>query len=390
MTSRLLVLSLLFLGCARAERPDLPNVNLTVHEPSADSVESVIFITGDAGLVTNETSPLMARLRAEVEQWSRTIGRPRNVAVLYLGDNVYPVGLRDETHPMFPRDSAVLQAQLDVVSGTEAKRFQARALFLAGNHDWGNMTGQLGLDRLSNQARFIARRSRIGGFDAALLPAPGTAEVSLADVGNRLRILLIDSAWWLFERNQAEKQRFINLLDRTMSQSQNRDLVIAAHHPWSTGSAHGGLIPLWKLIGVRWLLNRSGAQLQDINSLPYRELRDHFARIFEKYSAPLVWAGGHDHAVQVIRGADRRDPVFTIVSGAASKLSEVEATSGTIYHSGDPGFVRLVEMKNGAVLVFAVAADDAFLVCEGPADNRTQCLEAGQRAFQTRYSARLK
>src|SRR5262245_47750895 len=113
--------------------PSTP-VTLEVPEPSADAVESVIFLIGDAGKGTLETSPILHRLRTEVEQWSQAL-RDSAVVVLYLGDNVYPGGVHDDGDENFPQDSTHLQAQLDVVAGPHARRHVARALFIAGNHD---------------------------------------------------------------------------------------------------------------------------------------------------------------------------------------------------------------------------------------------------------------
>ena len=78
-------------------------------------------------------------------------------------------------------------------------------------------------------------------------------------------------------------------------------------------------MPFWKTIGVKWLLSRAGASLQDLNSLPYRELKDKLTAMFAKHGAPMLWAGGHDHALQVIRNTEPTQPQWAIVSGAASK-----------------------------------------------------------------------
>src|SRR5688500_17217656 len=129
-------LALLLAGCGKAFLPPPPSFG--VPEPAADSVESVVFLIGDAGDATFETAPILHRLRSEIEQWSQNM-RDSTVVVLYLGDNVYPKGVRDETDPAFPQDSARLQGQLEVVSGEQARRHGTRAIFIAGNHDWGHM-----------------------------------------------------------------------------------------------------------------------------------------------------------------------------------------------------------------------------------------------------------
>lgn len=376
-------------GCSGREFPDTP-ANLSVPEPPQDSVESVVFLVGDAGYATMQTSPLLLRLRDEVDQWSRNLARTGAVTVLYLGDNVYPVGVRDAGDRRFPEDSAHLQAQLDVMTGEHTRTLRTRAVFIPGNHDWGHMAGAEGRDRLFNQATFIARRARAANLTAELLPRAGGASVAPVDVGRHLRLLLIDSAWWLLEADKAEKQRFMQLMEQELSKTDGRSIVIAAHHPWQSGSSHGGLVPFWKALGLRWFLNRSGTALQDVNSLPYRDLKDQLQRLFERHGPPVLWAGGHDHNLQVLRGDATAEPRFSIVSGAGSKTTQVAPTNSTLFSRDEPGFMRLVAMRNGSIRLYVVSAPENFIRCEGPDAFIVQCREVGQREFRTVYSTRLR
>ena len=384
-----LPLLLLAAACTGKRFPPTP-ANLQVREPLADSVESVVFLVGDAGMAQLESSPLLLTLRREVDQWSQRLGREGAVTVLYLGDNVYPRGLRDSNTPEFPLDSAILQSQLDVMTAENTRQLKTTAVFIAGNHDWGHLTGAAGRDRLFNMASFIARRSRLANFQGTLLPRPGDATVARFDVGRHIRLLLIDSAWWLLEANLADKQRFIAHMERELANTEGRAIVIAAHHPWSSGSSHGGIIPFWKTIGLRWLLNRTGTTLQDINSLPYRALRNQLNDLFTKHGAPLLWAGGHDHNLQVMKGTLANEPRFDIVSGAGSKTSLVAPIPSTMFARAEPGFMRLVAMKNGNIDLFVVSAPDSFLKCLGNEAVRLQCVEAGSKEFRTVYSIRLR
>ena len=388
MRTPLILLLVAVTGCARRSYPEVP-VQSGVPEPRADSIESVLYLVGDAGEATMENSPVLRRLRSEVEQWSETLTRENSLVVLYLGDNVYPRGMRDRTDPGWAQDSTHLQAQIDVVSGPNGKKNRARAVFIAGNHDWGHMPGPPGVARLRNMQDFIGRRSP--GVYAALLPAAGETGPTTIDISRHVRLLLIDTAWWLLEANYNAKAEFLQRLDSALAAVGDRSVVLAAHHPWTSGSSHGGLISFWEGIGVKWLMARSGAALQDINSLPYRDLREQFTRIFIKRGTPLLFAGGHDHALQVIKGMSATDPKYIVVSGAASKSSKVGPTDGTVYRNPGPGFMRFVALKNGAVDLFVVAANPDFLHCDAADEAvREQCLEVGPREFRTVYSVRLK
>src|SRR5262245_38191861 len=192
MRRTLLFSLVVFLGCARHSYTP-PTVHRDVPEPPASEIESILYLVGDAGEATMETSPVLRRLQSAVEQWSEALSRDSSVVVLYLGDNVYPRGMRDRTDPFYFQDSTHLQSQIDVVSGRNARKNGARAVFIAGNHDWGHMPGEPGKQRIRNMQDFIDRRS--GGIRATFLPKAGTSGPAMIDMSRHVRLLLIDTAW---------------------------------------------------------------------------------------------------------------------------------------------------------------------------------------------------
>ena len=113
MRSTLIVVLAVLTGCAKRSYPE-PPVHRDIREPDRDSIESVLYLVGDAGQATLQNSPVLRRLRSEVEDWSNTLTRENSLVVLYLGDNVYPRGLRDRTDPGWAQDSTHLQSQIDV------------------------------------------------------------------------------------------------------------------------------------------------------------------------------------------------------------------------------------------------------------------------------------
>jgi hypothetical protein len=210
------------------------------------------------------------------------------------------------------------------------------------------------------------------------------------DISRHLRLILFDTAWWLLEADANEKARVMQMVERHMGGAQGRTLMLAAHHPWSSGSAHGGLVPFWQAMGVKWLLARSGAALQDVNSLPYRDLKNQLERVFQRTSTPLIWAGGHDHALQVIESQQTTDPRYNIVSGSGSKISKVGRIPGMLFHRAEPGFMRMVIMKSGAIDLFMVSAPGQYLQCTGDAAAQAECMDKGTLEFKTVFSVRLK
>lgn len=357
--------------------------------PRPDSIDAVVLLIGDAGDAAAGRSPVTARLGEEVEHWAGVVGRDSSVAVLFLGDNVYPVGVRDPGSDDFAADSLRLLSQVRTVAGPAARRHAVRGYFLAGNHDWGQMGGAEGLVRLRNEDRLLARFRR-EGFAVTLVPEPGEPGPVLLDVGTRARILAIDTQWWLQVRDPARQRPVLDRLGRLLERA-GPGATVAAHHPWISGGMHGAGHPVPAAgYGVHWLLRRTGALLQDLNSGPYRALRAELGALFTRMGAPLLWVSGHDHSLQVFRGADPDEPGWTLVSGAGSDPTGLGLEEGMVWGTSAPGFMRLTWMRDGAVHLHVLATEDDYAVCEGDAVAIRRCMDAGRARFRVVYAATLR
>jgi hypothetical protein len=377
----------LCISCA-SHIPPLPPAHIA--EPAASEVESVVFLMGDAGEAHRDTDPVLRVMQLDVERWSGALPRDSSVVVIFLGDNVYPAGLHDRADPLFEADSTALQSQIDIVNGPNARSKGVRGIFIAGNHDWGQTKGLDGLARLENQEKMLERR-RAEGTPVSLMPKAGTPGPEVLDVGTRLRILLLDSAWWLLTGRDTSKTAVSAAMSRAINTAGQREVLIAEHHPFRSASSHGGLMPFWSGLGLRYLLNRSGAVLQDLSSLPYRSLTDAFETAFAQHP-PLLFAGGHDHNLQVIQGEGGAEPKWMVVSGAGSKQDDVGAVKGMKFRHAASGYMRMMVRKDGHVELFVIGAPgDKTPEChEVDLTARAQCMVATAAAFSDVYSLRLK
>jgi hypothetical protein len=380
----------LVLICGTACTRSLPELAPSqVPDPAPDVVESVIYLLGDAGYADEHRNPILRRMRNDVEYWAGAIARDGAVAVLFLGDIVYPDGVR-HTAEHFPRDSAIVQSQVNLLAGPNARRYNSVGYFMAGNHDWGNARDTEGVDRLKNLEEFLDRR-RGAGIEVYLRPAAGEPGPAITDVGEQARLLIYDTAWWLLAQDTVPKQRMFRETQEVTRASEDRFLIVAAHHPFQSASAHAGFVPFWKAFGLRFLLNRSGSIMQDLNSRVYQELRREMLNAFRN-RPPLIFAGGHDHALQVIASDSFPQPRFSVVSGSGSKLSSVGHTAGMLYRASAPGYMRVVVHHSGRVDLFVVASpeDSDYLVCAGSGLELEECMESRSREFTTRFGMRIK
>jgi len=334
MRAALVVSALLCAGCFAD--PYVPGPAEPIQSLDSSNVGAVLFLVGDAGDTPRERAPLIHRLRGDVEAWSAALGQDSAVSVLFLGDNVYPEGIRDRGDRNFPDDSARLAAQVWAVSGPQAAARGTNGAFIPGNHDWGNLAGAEGVARLRNQERAL-QSHRAAGAPVALLPASGSAGPSVRDLPGGIRLVALDTEWWLQSKSTDERQNVMDALGEALATAGDRTVIVVAHHPFITAGPHSGLSTGFDPL---WVLRKAGARVQHVNSRPYRALRAGLAEVFERAVAPLIYAAGHDHSLQVLRGQGSSDPVWTLVSGAGSKSSDVARRTELEWASATPGYMR--------------------------------------------------
>jgi hypothetical protein len=355
--SPLILLVLLVLGCAGIQRVPTPPV--VAADPG--SVEVSLFLIGDAGAPAPD-EPVLIALRNEIK------ANPSRSATVFLGDNIYPRGMPPEGSPMRTEAERRLKAQVDIATATETP-----AYFVLGNHDWAYMSPD-GLASARRQSDFIDEH---GAPWATLLPAPGCPGPAFVDIGPNVRVVLIDTHWWLhpFARHEGDDSPcaatsdldIINQLNQTIIEAGERHVVVVAHHPLRTGGIHGGnlgwsshVFPLRELadwlyvplpvLGSAYALRRSQAgPNQDISGPLYERLRRALNVVFSR-RRPLIYAAGHDHNLQVIEGDDDTAR-WLLVSGSGiyGHVTRVNWVEGTRYAAPASGYMRADFLRDGRV-----------------------------------------
>jgi hypothetical protein len=339
--------------------------------------------------VNEDDSPLLVRLKKDIEEWSAALAADSSVLVIGLGDVVYPYGMAAPDTKGYDADTAVALSQLRLVAGANARSHGARAYFVAGNHDWKSDRDQEGLEQLKHLEALIEAVRERDGIRVHLVPAAGTGGPHV-DWGRFFRILLLDTAWWILQASDTAQTSLLTRVGEAVSTRGEREIMIASHHPFISGGPHGGHISMRSAMGMKYPLSKSGAMLEDITSLPYRRLADGLRNIFARYEPPMIFAGGHEHSLQVIGGVEPTDPTLNLVSGSASKLSDVGSERGMRFARSAPGYMRVIVEKNGGVTVFVESADPDYLKCPEDESDRVQCMKDGAAAFHTVYAQRLR
>jgi hypothetical protein len=337
--------------------------------PEPDQIEQSLFLIGDAGKPAPRGEPVLLSLRRDL-----TLAGARAL-VAFLGDNVYPDGLPAPAHAERAVMERRLDAQLDAVRGSGA-----RVVLVPGNHDW-QKGGADGWDAVMRQEQHVEARDP----DAAFLPDGGCPGPAVLDVSERLRLLALDTQWWLHAHARPEhptstcgadsEAEVLAALRAALGEAGGRDVVVLAHHPLASGGPHGGrftlrqhLFPLTDVKRGLWLplpligslypaARGSGVSAQDQPSREYRHMREALAGALAE-RPPLAWAAGHEHVLQVIESPQWGR---LLVSGAGifGHTTSVQAVPGSLYAAARAGYMRIDFLRDGTrrLAVIEVARD---------------------------------
>ncbi|HEV7921493.1 MAG TPA: hypothetical protein VGR02_11965, partial [Thermoanaerobaculia bacterium] len=269
--------------------------------------------------------PVLQKLERHVALRAQELG-PEKVAVIFLGDNIYPAGLNPKKGSEFQAGSWRLSAQVDV-----ARRSGVRGWFVPGNHDWNtNEVG--GFERIRAQAEFLAA---VTDARVAMRPRGACSGPDVETLGGALSVVFVDTAWWLHPAkdrpgsppcNATTEAAAAEALRLTLTPLNARRTIIVSHHPFEKSVGRHGT---------------SGSGKQDFASTENRRMRTALQKaVTDSGLHPLMWAAGHDHSLQILRG---EKVAIDVVSGLgySRKSTGVTCTADVVYASERPGYMVL-------------------------------------------------
>jgi hypothetical protein len=367
----------------------------------AADIETTLFLIGDAG-TPRTPEPVFIALQHQV---AATTGER---VIVFLGDNIYYRGMPPATDAVGRSDAErKLRAQMAVGIETGTPTY-----FIPGNHDWDFMT-RGGWAAIRRQGDYIAQNGR---QLARMLPRNGCPGPEVVDVGRRVRLIMLDTQWWVHEyvkpadstagcATWTPKQVTDSLASAVASavvrdsmkelahDSAKADSVVAdslaavadtlvnrivfvlGHHPLETSGEHGGrfswldqIFPLRRFAKWLWIplpgvgsyeavARREGNTNQDVAGPLYRRMVAALNEAFKDHH-PLVYAGGHDHGLEVLRGSNVN---WVLVSGGGNfgHLDRVGYSVNTRYANSASGFMRLDILRDGRVRLGVFTVDVA-------------------------------
>ncbi len=322
----------------------------TIHSFSQDSVRYRVILIGDAGEMNDGQFTSLKNAAKHVIKGKTT--------TLYLGDNVYPVGMAIPGYGDFKETSKILQSQFQPM-----REAGSAVYFVPGNHDW-DKSGPNGLAKIQAQGDYLA------SFNDPLLkliPANGCPDPVAIRLTDKLTIIAYDSEWWLFPYNKdnpaadcdcSTKDEVVSKMADLMEQNRDKIIILASHHPFQSYGAHAGyftwrnhllpltllnknlVIPLPVIGSIYPLLRSTLLSPEDLNHPSYKDMMKQVNSVFGK-KPNVIYVAGHEHGLQLIKGEQ-----LQIVSGAGSKMTPNKKGKNSLFNEMSQGYVVADQLLN--------------------------------------------
>jgi hypothetical protein len=324
---------------------------------TTDTTRTRIYLIGDTGK--------KAEISQNYKQFSEYISRDTPSCVLFLGDNIYPKGIRPEGHKHHAQDMKKMAIQLDML-----KKHRGQMYMIPGNHDWkmGKMKGLEYVQRQSDVVNQYLRQNMpqytegsAHYFKYAGLPGPERVEL------DGVTLIMIDTDWWIHKQllhpvklidNSIEKTEmlFFQQFDAYLSEAQQKGqkIVVVAHHPlYLTGANSVKLEPLRFLITYTPLkvMGMAGMNRAARGMAPQPNYK-RLVKKFEAHLAPypqVIWVSGHDHDQQLII----KKNITQVICGNGGSIAPVKKREGVEwYNDSTKGFGKIELGNDGKLTLF--------------------------------------
>ncbi len=282
-----------------------------------------------------------------------------NFTVLILGDFVDENGLG--TNPE-AKDLAKVDSLLSLSCG------RGNLVFIPGDREWDNGRKR-GLKKLKALEKYLESKTDKGKI---IFPRKGCLGPSIIDIDKHIRIAAINTQWFLEENIRPEEEdadcgllnesAFWSEMQDVLENSDNRNLIIAGHHPVISYGQYAGYRlakqhfspPLVGSLIASYRQNVGGKR--DLNNKNLKVYRNGIHNLAEQFPG-AIYVAGHEYDNQLLYDKGN----YYISSGAFVKGKPVGRGTETLFRSKKPGFTKLVFKDDGVVQVEAVELSNGLI-----------------------------
>ncbi|HYH56452.1 MAG TPA: hypothetical protein VD772_07565, partial [Anseongella sp.] len=245
---------------------------------------------------------------------------------------------------------------------------KGKLILIPGDKDWGN-SGKNGLKAVRRLEKYIQTKLP---YRNAFIPGTGCPGPEVIDVNPFLRLVAINSSWWIHPYDKPEvtdtdcriltRQEFVEELEENITESENRNVLVVGHHPVVSTGVYGGrmtltkhlfpfadknprnYIPLPFLGSIYAAYRQNIGTPRDMANFRYKEFRDELQKIFRK-NPGIIYASAHEYNLQLIEEEEN----YQIISGSLTEKEPLGKSDETLFNAAKNGFVKLEYFPNGEV-----------------------------------------
>ena len=206
------------------------------------------------------------------------------------------------------------------------------------------------------------------------LPDDGCPGPEVVEINDDLVVIVFDSQWWLLDWEEEpsvnvgcdvkSREEFALLVESTIKDHKNKNIVFASHHSFNSVGQHGGRFSLGNhlfpfttvkknayvplpVVGSMYLFLRgAGIFPQDQANLHYKKLRETFVEP-AKDNGEYIFVSGHDRSLQYLKDKNQH----FIVSGSGAKKTATGKSGKTMFSYGETGFSKIDFYEDGSAWV---------------------------------------
>jgi hypothetical protein len=317
-----------------------------------------IYLIGDAGEMKNGHHPVVEDLRSRLIQ---TPNLPTHL--IYLGDNIYPLGLPPKDAENRTEAENILCAQLDLWSDLPGEIWM-----VPGNHDWKKGKSD-GWNAILRAEEFVAEN--FPKDQVHWVPESGCPGPTAIPLDKNTLLITLDSQWWFHANDKPgtdsdceykTEEEIVAAISYLLEENQDKIVLFAMHHPMRAYGPHNGaynwkdhLFPLTAakknlyiplpIVGSIYPLYRTWfGDIQDIPHPKYQAFIGALESVFALHPH-VIQLAGHEHGLFYTKEGSKH----YIVSGSGAKDTHIKRNNPAEFTYNNQGYAYLDFYENHRV-----------------------------------------
>ncbi|MFK8008772.1 MAG: hypothetical protein AB8H03_20600 [Saprospiraceae bacterium] len=267
-----------------------------------------------------------------------------NSTILFLGDIISKNGI-DKT----PNKEEVNKIQniLDLAATAE------QSIFVPGDKEWDD-GGKEGFRKVKSLEKHFKKEK------IQITPSDGCLGPEVVDVGDFLRIITINTQWWVHRYQKPESEdldcpafnevEFWDELESAMNDAEDRNVILAAHHPILSFGQYAGYGLTRQhfsppIIGSFIAgYHQSVGTKKDLTQAALVNFSNELLKRLERFP-PIIYASGHEYDLQL----NYKSGSYHLNSGAIHQAKKTSKNRYSKFRQSKPGVAHLEFSKDGEV-----------------------------------------